>query len=336
MKVLIVAPDAPPYKGGISRITSILRDGLTHLGHEVSIVSPKFRVGELKFSTIPFGKYSEFDIIHVHGPTPFLSDLMLLLHSKRRIVYTHHAQISYGSEIVAGAYRSLHKILAMKAKALIVHSFDYANLFSAHKNVVVIRPPCAFGNLAGDFNIYSKSLPFTVLFVGQLRPFKGVSLLIKAASMVRDVHFIIVGNGYLKPKLLRLADKLNLENVMFYSNVSDDELVSFYKKAHVVCLPSVNTTEAWGLVLTEGALFGCVPLASNLIGVRENVKLLGGILFRPRSYIDLAKKIRTLSENMNLWEKLSQKCCKAASKYTKVYSPDYYVRKHIEVFSMII
>ena len=333
MKVLIVATDVPPYKGGISRIVGLLREGLLRLGYEVSIVGSKSRAGELKFSSIPFHRYAEFDVLHVHGPTPLLSDLMLLLHSWRKIVYTHHAEISYGCETVSKVYRCLHRSLALKTKAIIVHSLDYARLFNSDDRVVVIRPPCVFNNLIWHLN--RKPLPFTVLFVGQLRPFKGIELLIWSASLLRDVRFFIVGNGYLKTKLLKMTSRLRLKNIRFFSNISDDELIDMYKRAHVICLPSINTTEAWGLVLTEGALFGCVPLASDLIGVRENVKLLKGLLFEPGSCKDLVEKIRMLSKNLDMWSELSQGCYEAAIGYVKTYSSDYYVKKHVEVFSEV-
>jgi glycosyltransferase involved in cell wall biosynthesis len=336
MKILIAAADAPPYRGGISRLAGLLKDGLGHLGHDVVVANPNFRVGELKFSAIPFYRYSEFDLLHVHGPTPFLSDLMLLLHSKWKMVYTHHAEISYGVENVSKAYRYLHRILAKKAEAIIVHSLDYARLFSAYNNVTVVRPPCMFSRGTENCDIGSKASPFTVLFVGQLRSFKGVELLVKAASRLKNIRFIIVGNGYLRTRLLRLAGELRLKNIDFFSNVNDDELMNFYMQAHVVCLPSVNTTEAWGLVLNEGAFFGCVPLASNLIGVRENVELLKGITFRAKSCTDLVEKIETLSKDMDLWEKSSKRCRGAAIEYGKVFSSDYYVRKHVEVFSRVV
>jgi len=336
MKVLIAAADVPPYKGGISCIVSLLREGLSRLGHDVVVVSPDFRFGEFKFSTIPFCRYSEFDLLHVHGPTPFLSDFMLLLHPKGKIVYTHHAEISYGPETVSKAYRYLHRTLAKRAEAVIVHSFDYERLFNGHSNVTVIRPPCILGNSIKDFSIEGKPLPFTVLFVGQLRPFKGLDLLVRAASKLRNIRFIIVGNGYLRTRLLRLTRELQLRNISLFSGVNDDKLMDFYMRAHVICLPSINTTEAWGLVLTEGALFGCVPLASNFIGVRENIKLLKGVVFKPKSCRDLVKKIQIMSEDIDMWEKLSRDCREAAIKYAKSYSSDYYVKKHCEVFSRVV
>lgn len=325
----MVSPDTPPYKGGISRLVGLLENGLKQLGHQVTLAHPKFRVKELKFSSIPFRRHKDkFDVIHLHGPTPFLSDLMLMINNGTPIVYTHHAEVSWISEGVSKVYRSFHRFLAKRARTIIVHSYDYARLF-AKAHVAVIRMPCPF-KAPNNFNVETKLNPFTVLYVGQFRPFKGIDLLIKTASILKDVNYVLVGEGYLKPKLMNTAE--NLKNVKFMGAISDEELRKLYEQAHVICLPSVNTTEAYGLVLIEGASYGCVPLASNLIGVRENVAELKGLLFKPRSYVSLAEKIEMLSNDRELWVKLARRSQKATCNYVNTYTPEYYIKRHEDTF----
>jgi rhamnosyl/mannosyltransferase len=328
LKILEVATDAPPYKGGISRLVGLLADGLKRHGHIVKVLTPRFRFKEFKLSSIPFRRYKEYDVIHLHGPTPFLSDLMFITNGGLPIIYTHHAEISWLSDKLSRIYRSFHKTLVKKAQAIIVHSYDYARLFNSD-NVTVVHMPCPF-KPPNNFNLTEKAETFTVLYVGQLRPFKGVDLLIKAASLIRDVNFIIAGEGHLKTKLVNMAQ--DLKNVKFTGVISDDELKNLYKKAHVICLPSINTTEAYGLVLIEGALHGCVPLASNLIGVRENVNQLKGLLFKPGSCFSLAHKINMLLNNRESWVKIARRSQQAACNYVNTYSPEYYIKKHEDIF----
>ena len=328
----MISPDAPPYKGGISRLVGLLKDGLEYLGHRVTLLHPGFRIKEFKFSTIPFRQYgNSYDLIHLHGPTPFLSDLTLLIHCKHPIVYTHHAEVCWISGRISKTYTQFHRFLAKRAQAIIVHSDDYKRLFN-RTNVTVIHTPCFF-KCSEKSNPGQKSDLFTVLFVGQFRPFKGVDILLKAAFMLPEVKFILVGDGYLKPKFIR--DTADLDNVKFLGTVSDDVLVELYKQAHIICLPSVNTTEAYGLVLIEGALHGCVPIASNLIGVRENVSRLQGFLFKPKSHRSLARKIRILSSKKELWLNVAAKSKKAAHNYVSAYPTEYYIKKHEELFASV-
>jgi len=328
LKILEVATDAPPYKGGISRIVGILSGGLKQRGHLVDVLTPKLRFREFKLSNIPFHQYNDYDVIHLHGPTPFLSDLMFMTNFKSPIVYTHHAEICWISEKLSRIYRDIHYFLSKKARITIVHSYDYARLFR-RANVAVVRYPCPF-DPPENFNIEGKTNPFTVLYVGQFRPFKGIDVLIKAAMILKDIVFILAGEGYLKPKLMHMAK--GLVNVKFFRRVDDEELRELYKQGHVICLPSVNTTEAYGLVLIEGALHGCVPLASNLIGVRENISQLRGLLFEPKSCTSLVEKIRMISADRALWVNLARGSQRAAVNYVSTCTPDYYVDKHEEIF----
>lgn len=325
----MISPDAPPYKGGISRLVGLLKKGLSSLGHQVVLVSPKTRLREFKFSTIPFGRYHiKYDLIHVHGPTPFLSDLTLMINKGDKIVYTHHAEISWFSEGLSKVYREFHRFLTKRARAIIVHSNDYAKLFR-HANVFVVRMPCLF-KPSSDSDIWKKSNSFTVLYVGQFRPFKGLNILIKAAQVLEDVNFILVGSGYLKSKLIRMAR--DAKNVKFVGAINDDALRKMYASSHVICLPSINTTEAYGLALIEGALYGCVPIASNLIGVKENISQLGGLLFEKGSLSSLTEKIAMLAKDRSLWDRLALQSYHAAYNYAVAYTPESYIKKHEEIY----
>jgi rhamnosyl/mannosyltransferase len=178
--------------------------------------------------------------------------------------------------------------------------------------------------------------PFTVIYVGQFRAFKGINVLLGAASLLKDVNFILVGEGPLKPNFTRLANHLGLSNTMFENKVDDHKLQKLYEGSHVVCLPSLNTTEAYGLVLIEGALHGCLPLASDLLGVKENAAMLRGLVFQRGSYLSLAKELKLLSSNRELYMSLAEKSQKAAQEYVKIYTPEYYVRKHEKLFMKCI
>lgn len=335
MKVLEIATDTPPYKGGIARLVGVLIKGLRKHGVHVDVEAPRYRFGEFKLSFIQLKKHDDYDVVHIHGPTPFLSDISLLTNGCS-IVYTHHAEIRWLSENMSQLYTRFHRFLACrKARMIVVHSQEYARLFKA-ANVEVIRPPVTL-RLPKNFRPEERlRQPFTVIYVGQFRAFKGIDILIEAASLLKDVNFILVGEGPLKPNFISLVNCLGLSNTVFEDKVDDYKLQKLYENSHVVCLPSLNTTEAYGLVLIEGALHGCLPIASNLLGVRENVSMLRGLVFQPGSYLSLAKELRLLSSNIELYTSLAEKSQKAARKYAQTYTPEYYVKKHEELFMKCI
>lgn len=336
MKVLEIATDAPPYKGGVARLVGVLIEGLRKHGVQVDVEAPKRRIGEFKPSLIPLKKYDDYDVIHIHGPTPLLSDIALLMNDTSCIVYTHHAEVSWLSENLSGLYRRFHRFLACKnARVIVVHSYEYARLFK-RAHVEVIRPPVTLQSLKNFQPEMRLRRPFTIVYVGQFRAFKGIEVFIKTASILKNVHFILVGEGPLKPKFIHSVERSDLRNITFEDDVDDHKLQALYENSHVICLPSINTTEAYGLVLIEGALHGCVPIASNLIGVRENLRLLGGLTFSCGSCEELADIACELENDPKKWLRLSTQAHKLATKYIEKYNVDYYVQRHMEIFQSII
>ena len=108
-----------------------------------------------------------------------------------------------------------------------------------------------------------------MLFVGQMRPYKGVETLLAAAAGQAWLKLTLVGDGAELGRYRRLAERLPAANARFTGRLSDAELQHQYGIADVVVLPSVTLAEAFELVLIEGMAAGCVPVASDLPGVRD-------------------------------------------------------------------
>ena len=122
-----------------------------------------------------------------------------------------------------------------------------------------------------------------VLFVGRLQRLKGPQVLLRAvAEMVRRKHRpnlqVIVcggpsGSGMERPdEFLELADDLGIGNIVrFLPPRPPEELVSLYRAADVVAVPSYN--ESFGLVAMEAQAAGTPVVAARVgglpIGVRD-------------------------------------------------------------------
>ena len=119
-----------------------------------------------------------------------------------------------------------------------------------------------------------------VLFVGQMRQYKGVETLLAAVAGQDWLELTLVGRGPELDKYQRLARRLSATNVRFTGRLPDPELSAQYQANDVIVLPSVTRAEAFGLVLLEGMASGCVPVASDLPGVRD-VAGPTGLVVRP-------------------------------------------------------
>jgi rhamnosyl/mannosyltransferase len=154
-----------------------------------------------------------------------------------------------------------------------------------------------------------------VLFVGQMRPYKGVETLLAAAAGQPWLKLTLVGEGAELPRYRRLAQRLCVTNARFTGRLSDAELHRQYRLNDVVVLPSVTRAEAFGLVLLDGMAAGCVPVASDLPGVRD-VAGPTGLVVPPADARALRAALRGLACDAALLERLAAASRRAAQALT--------------------
>jgi len=97
--------------------------------------------------------------------------------------------------------------------------------------------------------LYGLENKFIFLFGGVLGPSQGLDLLIKIADRIKenkDIVFLLVGDGSSKEELVKMTQKLKLNNILFKPFVSLEEYPELVKDCDigVICLNEKNTTPA--------------------------------------------------------------------------------------------
>ena len=106
-----------------------------------------------------------------------------------------------------------------------------------------------------------------MLAVGRLTYYKGFRYLIEAAAQAPGTHINLVGHGDQADHLRALVTSLNLQDrVTFHGILSDVELVQQMSQCDCLCLPSIERTEAFGMVLLEAMYFGKATVISDVPG----------------------------------------------------------------------
>jgi glycosyltransferase involved in cell wall biosynthesis len=140
----------------------------------------------------------------------------------------------------------------------------------------------------------------TLLFFGNIAPYKGLEYLISAfrAVAVRggEYRLIIVGRPkncekYWAPIRLGLREDIEAERVLLREDfIPDEETELYFKAADVFVLPYRHIYQSGVLFL--GHSFGLPVLAADVGSLRENVSEgKTGLVFRPEDPEDLAKTI---------------------------------------------
>jgi glycosyltransferase involved in cell wall biosynthesis len=110
-------------------------------------------------------------------------------------------------------------------------------------------------------------------YLGRLKRYKGVDLVIKAFRRVRNTAAVleIAGAGDYRPALERLAHSLDLSpRVRFLGRVSEAEKLRLLRRAWALTFASPK--EGWGITNLEAAACGTPVVASNSPGIRESVQ----------------------------------------------------------------
>ncbi len=149
---------------------------------------------------------------------------------------------------------------------------------------------------------------FVVLCVARLAAQKGLEVLLSAVKVVAergiDVQLVLVGEGPMRERLLRRAERLGITHrVKLEGAVGQDEMARYYAKADVFCLPSF--AEGVPVVLMEAMASGRAVVATRIAGVPELVEEgVSGLLVAPGNVDELAGALERLSSSPEEREKM--------------------------------
>jgi len=134
-----------------------------------------------------------------------------------------------------------------------------------------------------------------VLFLGALRYYKGLHVLLDAAKHVRS-KVVIAGSGPEGPALKSQVDRLGLQNAIFAGQITEAEKMALLGACRALVLPSHLRSEAYGMVLVEASMFG-KPMVTCEIGTGTsfiNQHMETGFVVSPDAPRELAEAINTL------------------------------------------
>ena len=121
-------------------------------------------------------------------------------------------------------------------------------------------------------NVSIKEKENVILYVGRLDPFdKNVIALIKIWEKLYQKYplwkLVLVGDGADRKRIEEYIRKRDLKNVCLEG--TQKNVVDYYKRASFICLTSFF--EGWGMALTEGMAYGCIPFTFNNYGAASDI-----------------------------------------------------------------
>lgn len=300
IKILQINKLYYPWIGGVERVVQNIAEGLQHRVdmkvlvcrsrgrsvveqvNDVEIV----RAGSLGiFYSMPVSLSFPFylnelsrdrDILLFHLPFP-LADIAYQLNrirGKKILVWWHSDIVK--QKILLYFYRPFLISFLRKTNKIFVATPRHIDSSGVLKN---FRSRCEVIPFGIDTKKYALSVgiidkvdairkiysPKIVLFVGRLIYYKGIEYLIQAMKTV-DASLVVIGEGPLREELLSLAADVGAEHKIHFlgGDLSDADMVAYYHACDVFVLPSVENSEAFGIVQMEAMACGKPVVNTNL------------------------------------------------------------------------
>lgn len=250
-------------------------------GHRVTRLPLDFEIASTGFSRAAFAALREHaraaDVIHYHFPWPFMD----VLHFACGIpamniptVLTYHSDI-VRQRLLLRLYQPLMQRFLASMDRIVASSPNYlasSPILARHRARCAVIPFGLDDRGRGYPPPSAERLAYWrarvgdkfFLFVGMLRYYKGLHILLDAARG-RNYPIVIVGAGPIEHELKAQARRAGLEQVVFLGALPDEDKVALLTLCHALVFPSHLRSEAFGISLLEGAMYG-KPMISSEIG----------------------------------------------------------------------
>lgn len=241
---------------------------------------------------------AENDAIQLHLPQFDAAGIALrgrLLH--KPTIVTYHCDLKMPPGLLAWSANQgvnlMNHLTATATHRIVTYTRDYAEnsplLARYLKKVHVLSPPVELPviteNLVAEF-VKNHNPTMRAPVVGMAARFaseKGVEVLLDALPAVLKTHPAtrvlfagpyqgIVGEETYASRLTPRIREYEDQGIWrFVGELDPHQMAAYYRAIDLLVLPSLNSTEAFGLVQIEAMLNGVACVASNLPGVRQPV-----------------------------------------------------------------
>ncbi|MFH1612938.1 MAG: glycosyltransferase family 4 protein [bacterium] len=287
-----------------------------------------------------FIKKNKFDIVHTHL---IHSDIYGALAAKMAktpfLISTKHNDDPFRKNYF---FQKINKVISLFVNKIIVISY-YLQKFTekvekiSSKKIIPIHygiqiKKNVISNIKKEYKISDNTIILGI--IARLVPQKGHIFLLKAFKLVLeknpDTFLFIIGDGYLKNDLEKLASILKIDSKIVFTGYKEnvDEFISSFD---IFIHPSL--WEGFGLIFLEVMNFGKPIIATKVAAIPEIViDNETGILVPPENFTDLYSAIIKLINDENLRKKMGEAGKQRLEKY---FSREKMIKETEKIYDML-
>jgi len=357
----------PDTMGGVEQVINQIARGSMKFGVEAEVLSLTpdrvertieidgylahrarlhLQIASTGFSVSAFLRFSQLakkvDIIHYHFPWPFMDMVHFATKAKKPTILTYHSDIIRQNQLLK-IYRPLKRKFLASMDRIVATSPNYlatSDVLAKFSDKVSVIP------IGLDKKTYPQPMPDRqkywhkrfgskfFLFVGVIRYYKGLHILLGAAQGT-DYPIVIVGAGPIEQELKAQAVQLGLGNIHFLGHLSNEDKVALLTLCYGIVFPSHLRSEAFGISLLEGAMYG-KPMISSEIGTGTTFINVGGetgLVVPPSDPVELRQAMRYLWEHPNEAAAMGKR---AEERYWKHFTAEQMVKSYVDLYADLL
>ena len=335
--------------GITNQVLSLSRDRrlepFDYEGHTVHRAPLNFELASNAVSVQAIGQLArmaaEADVVHYHFPWPFMDLAHFLARIDKPTVVTYHSDIVRQKALLK-LYQPLKHRFLESVDTIVATSPNYLASSAVLDRYRDKTRVITFGLDKSSYpepdqarldHWRARVGPKFFLFVGVLRYYKGLHILLDAVAGT-DYPVVIVGAGPIEAELKAHAERLGLKRVQFVGAVDDLDKAALLKLCYAVAFPSHLRSEAFGISLLEGAMYG-KPMISSEIGTGTtyiNVHGETGLVVPPSDHEALRAAMTRLWNDPQMALEMGQR---AEARYWQLFTSaqmaDNYARLYQEL-----
>ena len=311
-------------------------------GYRIHRVRSNIQIASTNLSLLAIQRFAALikmaDVIHYHFPWPLMDVAHFAARVKIPTVLTYHSDI-VRQNILKKLYKPLQCRFFESISCIVATSPNYvtsSSVLAKYANKIRVIPigldKATYSEPSLDKLTYWRERfgPKFFLFVGAFRYYKGLNILLEAAQGI-EYPIVIVGSGPIERELKTSVSQLGLSNVHFLGSLSDEDRDALLILCLGIVFPSNLRSEAFGISLLEGAMYG-KPMISSEIGTGTsfiNIDGETGLVVPPDDSVSLRRAMKYLWEHPIIAAVMGRA---AEKRYWKLFTANQMAQSYIDLY----
>lgn len=196
-------------------------------------------------------------------------------------------------------------------KQVVIENGANLNLFQNKNNGEVLREKLSLGE------------KFIAGYIGTHGMAHNLGFILECIREIKDpeYHFLFIGDGAEKEKLMGYAKKRNMQNVTFIDSIPKEDVPNYLSSIDVSLVP-LKKANTFKTVIPSKIFEAAAMETPILLGVEGQAQQIieafdAGICFEPENKVDFIQKLKMLKENKDMYNQKSENGLRLAKAYDR-------------------